>query len=155
MITYWDFSNSKSTPRAFHDHLDRPSICGFPQPERNQRLIACCSEGTEIRETDSAQNSDQACGETVADHGMPGHRPGHPLARQPRADDDIRSVLPQRLQQTRHLRRTIAVVTVQEHDDVWSIDCGQAGETGATLATPRLMQNPGPHLARNLCGSVG
>ena len=68
---------------------------------------------------------------------------------------DIRAPLDNRREQVWQFGGPIAVVPVQEHDDVWSIDCGKAGETGATIATPRLVQNLGPHITRNLCCSVG
>src|SRR5215469_4790638 len=97
MITDRHFGNSQSPLRALHDHLDRPSVGGFAQPECKQRLVSCGPERTEIREMHSAHESYHVCRETVAEDGMPGHRPCHPLPCQPRTDDDIRGTLAQRL----------------------------------------------------------
>ena len=55
MVTYRDLGNPQSSPRAFYDHFDRPSICRFPQPEFNQRPVVCRPEWSEVGETDAAE----------------------------------------------------------------------------------------------------
>ncbi len=51
--------------------------------------------------------------------------------------------------------RTVAIVSVQEHDDIRSIDRGKAGKTRAAIATPRLTKNLCAHITRYLRGPVG
>src|SRR2546429_4230820 len=51
---------------------------------------------------------------------MPGHGAGHPRPGEPGADHQIRLAGTERSQQPRHLGRPVAVVAVEEDDDVGS-----------------------------------
>ncbi len=74
---------------------------------------------------------------------MPGHGSGHPRPGEPGADHQIRLAGTERSQQPRHLGRPVAVVAVEEDDDVGSGDVREAGQAGAPVATSGLTHDAG------------
>ena len=79
-----------------------------------------------------------------------GSAPRIVLFRKARTERDVRSTFDDWRQQKRQLIRSIAVVSVEEHDDVRRIGCRESGQTGASVSAAWFAQDARSHVCCDL-----
>ncbi len=91
-----------------------------------------------------------------ADNLLEVHAAGLAPAANPRSDDEISFTGANGLCQPWNELRAIAAIAIQEDDDLaLFVQRGDARQTGAAIASPRLDDHPGPGLPRPLGRAVG
>src|SRR5437773_1243070 len=86
----------------------------------------------------------------VPKYGMPWQRTGIARSRETRSECDIGPPGNDRGEQTRKLSRSIAVVAVEKHDDIWRADMSEAGQASVTISTAGLTNDACAHPRSNL-----
>src|SRR5437016_4076283 len=143
VVAHWDLDDPGATPGRLDDRLDWPAVRCLTQVEGLQEVLACGTKRSQVGERDAAEHADHRSCETVAEHRMPRHRARPARPGEPGANDQVGDAGAERRQQPRHLRGPVAVVAVEEDDDVGARDVREAGETGTPVATPRLAKDAG------------
>ena len=94
--------------------------------------------------------------EDVPDEGLDRHGTRRAAAQHPRPDHQVAAVFHDRPHQVRHLFRVVAVVAVQEHDDVRGEPggLGHAAQAGRAITAPGLPHNDGAALRGHGCRPV-
>src|SRR5262249_28659115 len=109
---------------------------------------------SEIGQGGAVQPANEGRREPVAELGVPWHRAGCETARQPRPEDDVCLAFLNRIDEPIQLARPVAVVPVEEDDDVGDFRGREAGQAGPAVSAPGLDDDPGPQTGGDLPGPV-
>lgn len=127
--------------------LNRPPIGHLAQIECPEHLVARSPEWPEICQRDAVQPPNQGGREAVTEHGVPRHRAGQEMSRKPRSEDNVRATFADRVDQAAKFTRSVAVVSIEEHDNVWVVRGCEPGQACTTISAPSLDDD-----ARASCG---
>ena len=86
---------------------------------------------------------DQPCGQPVSELLRYGQRACFALARDPRPDHHVGAVLEDRVDKSGHLARVVAIVAIEEDDDIGSLDGRDAGQACPAVSGLRLRHHAG------------
>src|SRR5208337_5187429 len=98
---------------------------------------------------------DQAGCDTIPKHLMPRQRPSRTLLSQARTQRHIGPSLNDWSQEKWQLFWSIAVIAVEEYDNVRATRIRQPSQTRAAVSAARFVEDAGSHLGRNLGSPVG
>ena len=85
---------------------------------------------------------------------MPGQGAGHARPRKARAERDVGAPVADRGEETRELNRSIAVVAVEEHDNVRCAGVGEPCQAGPAVSAARFADHTRAHARGDLSGSI-
>src|SRR5215472_4536300 len=81
---------------------------------------------------------------------MPGQHSRVAEASETQPHGDLSAVLDKRRQEHRHLRGSVAVISIEEHDHIRGLRVRQSGQTRAPVASARLLDDLCPHLSGDI-----
>jgi hypothetical protein len=115
MIAYWHLNDTQTADRSLDDQFHGPTVGGFFQFNRAERMCACSAEGTEVADSLSKEIPDQAGGQPIPKQRVPRKRAGFPCARESRTDSDIGASFGYGREEKRQLSRPVTVITIEKN----------------------------------------
>lgn len=140
------FHDAESRKDTFQDNLNCPAVGHLFQSESAEDVCAGGPERAEVGDSDPIQKTDQTSGEVVAKRLMPWESSRDALFPEARTDRDVGTSLKDRSQENWQFSWSIAIVTVEEHNDFRAVRISQSGQTGAPVPATGFLDNPSPHL---------
>ena len=143
--------------RSLDLHLDGPPVVAVLHPEGLQGIPTDRAKWAEVGVADAVQEAKRTAGDGVADPLLHAERALIPTAAGSRTDHHVGIAGAYRVDQREELTGVVAVVAVEEHDDVRGIgsEVREGFQAGGAVAALGLVDDFGPVLSRYFGGAIG
>src|SRR5262249_445703 len=138
----------------FQNHFHRPAIGSLFQGKRAQHISASSAKRPEITHLNVIQKPNETGSESIAESLVPWQSARIVCADDARAQRNVGLPLDDRSQKKRQLRGTIAVVAVEENDNIGMVRICKPRQTSTAVSSARLRDDFRAHFSGEVRRSV-